>query len=127
MKERLVVNHIDDHYAIARLQNGSEVYISEHVLRNTPGLYVGRAVFANVLPPPPGRAYPVARDIQFTPSRPAPADYNPKLTDEEQALWKLFLELKTRYAQMRLARPLPALETSVRSWAHEFVEMKDTE
>jgi hypothetical protein len=51
-----------------------------------------------------------------------PADYNPPMSPEEEALWKLFVELKTQYHKLRLSRPLPSLDESITSFARELAE-----
>jgi hypothetical protein len=43
------------------------------------------------------------------------------LTSEQQLL-KLFAEIKSNYAVLRLARPLPALEQEVKSFARQLAE-----
>ena len=117
MKERLIIRMIHDRgFGFATRSDGSEVYLDVNTIRSNPGLYVGQEVWASVLPPRPGKANPIARDIQLH----APATPYVPFTPEEAALWKLFLELKTQYHSLRLARPLPVLDESIQSWADEL-------
>lgn len=119
--ERIIVRRLFAHCAFAVREDGSDVYIENNSVMNLP-LYVGREIWAQIVPSKiPGKS-PLARDIQLEPPPPTPTDYNPALSPEEGALWKLFVELKTQYHALRLARPLPALDESIRSWAEELQE-----
>ena len=91
-------------------------------MMTVPGLYVGREIRARVEPSKfPGKK-PVALDVQLEAPKPTPADYNTPLSPEEKVLWKLFVELKRGYGAIRLARPLPALEEEVLSFARQLAE-----
>ena len=117
--ERLIVRRLFDHCAFAVREDGSDVYIENNSVMNIP-LYVGREIWAQIVPSKiPGKS-PLARNIQLEPPPPTPAGYNPALSPEEGALWKLFLELKTQYHTLRLSRPLPALTEQMLSWAEEL-------
>lgn len=68
MKERIIISRLENHgrFGFARRDDGSDIYLDRNIVR-TPGIYVGKAAYADIVPSKIPGGCPVARNIQFDP------------------------------------------------------------